>query len=77
MYCRHRRRQARDMYHFVGQLFFLFLVSSHVLLFLYSISFSTHERRDEVRSKIVLDMTTEVHVSDLCNPCRNFFKTNF
>ena len=50
-----------------------FLRSSHTLLFLYSTLFSTREKEGEVRSKIVLDRTTEVHVSDLGGPCLTFF----
>ena len=45
---------------------FFFLLSAHVLLFfIYSILLSIYERRGEVRSKIVLYMTTEVQGSDL------------
>ena len=32
------------------------------------IPFSTHERRGEVRGKIVLDVNVVVHVRDLCSP---------
>ena len=56
----------RGMYDFTSQLSFLFLyISSYVLLFLYSLSFNTHTRRSEVRSKVFLDMTTKVHMSNL------------
>ena len=59
---RHGRSQARGAYNFIGRLLSLFSISSHVLLFIYSISFSTRGgRRGEV--KIVLDMTIEVHVA--------------
>ena len=46
----------------------IFTISWHVLLFLYSMSFSTGERRGGMRSKIVLEMSAEVHVSDFCGP---------
>ena len=46
---------------------FVFLMPSHVLLFLLSISFTTREKRGDMRCTIVIDMTAEVHVSDLCS----------
>ena len=44
-----------------------FSMPSHVLLFLISISFTTREKRGDMRCTIVIDMTAEVHVSDLCS----------
>ena len=46
----------------------IFTISWHELLFLYSMSFSTGERKGGMRSKIVLEMSAEVHVSDFCGP---------
>lgn len=44
--------------------YFFFLISSHELLFLYSISLTTCKRRGKVRSKNGLNMTAEMHVSN-------------
>ena len=69
--CRGVLWQARNTYHFVSQLLLLFfLISWHVLLFLYSKSFSKRKTRGGVRSKIVLEMSTKVHISDLYSPWR-------
>ena len=46
---------------------FFFSMPAHVLLFLISISFTTREKRGDMRCTIVIDMTAEVHVSDLCS----------
>ena len=46
----------------------IFLISWHVLLFLYSKLFSTRKTRGGVRSMVVLEMSTKVHISDLYSP---------
>ena len=46
---------------------FFFSMPSHLLLLLISISFTTREKRGDMRCTIVIDMTAEVHVSDLCS----------
>ena len=44
-----------------------FSIPSHVLLFLISISFTTRVKRGDMGCTIVIAMTAEVHVSDLCS----------
>ena len=73
--CHNGWRQVRGMYHFTSQLLFLFLISSHAILFFNSISLTTCEWRGKVRSKNGLDMTAEVlmsnlHVKQLLISCR-------
>ena len=63
--CHNGWRQVRGMYHFTSQLLFLFLISSHAILFFNSISLTTREWRGEVRSKNGLDMTAGVHLRNL------------
>ena len=76
--CYNGWRQVRGTYHFTSRLLVLFLISSHAILFFNSISLTTCEWRGEVRSKNGLDMTAEVHVSNLhvkqlLISCRFFF----
>ena len=52
---------------FVCLFVFFFSMPCHVLLLLISISFTTREKRGDMRCTIVIDMTAEVHVSDLCS----------
>ena len=63
--CHNGWRQVRGTYHFTSRLLVLFLISSHAILFFNSISLTTCEWRGKVRSKNGLDMTAEVHVSNL------------
>lgn len=63
--CHNGWRQVRGIYHFTSRLLFLFLISSHAILFFNSISLTTCEWRGKVRSKNGLDMTAEVHMSNL------------
>ena len=64
------KREVRIVFS-VSYYFFLFLISSHVLLsfILYDIA----QAREEVRSKIV----SQVHVSHSCSPRRALFFNNF